>query len=265
MVDTMAHLPELMDPATASGTLGAIGISGTAKALNWGIGVWKGKLKSDQIESSASFDSVWKISQRCAMKGKELKKHWNKLLLAAIDPENDHGVRMEDIEFMDTLNPADALIIQVMTLNYPDRKSVFKGPNFEYADILGRIMINADERDYYEGLLDNFIPSKAMKVLYKTATNVDTTIPDAEFEASFVERINKYHRLDNKIAIFEVKGWHEQGSMFYPAATTDMRTPFERIIWSDTQSGHFVIGKLTYRAERLGKILNNPRFNFEKA
>ena len=201
-------------------------------------------------------DLLLKIAGKAGMKDAFMSECFQRLLVNAMDPNCNLDIRNEDVDFMDSLNPADAVVIDILLNHESHIKEYNNDPNGEVQKVFQKIhhMFNQDG-DAMRYFKDNCISAECIVGLFrdKHRLNSHLGLKVEHVQATFTERIQKKGSSSAVRPIIHAEGWHEYGLFEFPV-NLGQNASFT-ISQSRNQSGEFVVGHLSNSAIRVGRII----------
>lgn len=197
------------------------------------------------------FDLIWKISHRAAVKSEMMKMHWRNLLRSALDPEFQHEIRMEDVDFLDTLNPADALLIDVVC-HHRKELNAYNATNKNYGNLFS--LIGNGHSDITDLIQDYFIDPGDVLECYAMVYGSRVSLARQEVAAVIQTRSDFiYEDKIHQNSVLELHGYINRGIFKMKAPETGKM--IIRKIGSPELTNVFGIGYLTVPAQRIAGLL----------
>lgn len=202
------------------------------------------------------FELIWKIAHKSSVKPSRMKDHWRALLRSAMDREYPHEIRIEDIEFLDSLNPADVFLIDLL-FNHAKEVHDYHASSKTLAHI--RNVLGTGKSNIDDAISRGFIEAKMLLEVHHFITGSVCAFGKDEIGATLQNRSRDLLTGGaHEMAVIDVYGGVRHGA-FHVYIPEDKNVTFSYRLGSSDYPEIFCIGHLTPQSKRLAKLLTSAK------
>jgi len=204
------------------------------------------------VHTDQGFEMIWKIAHRASVKPNKMREHWRALLRSAMDKDYPHEIRTEDVDFLDSLNPADVFMIDLL-FNHGEE---VRGQHAN-SGVLSHIRnaLGQGKGDIDGAISNGFLEAKLLIKIHHLISGSQSGFGWEELGATMQNRSRDLLASGSQdMAVLEVYGGIRQG-VFHVYVPEDKNRNFSYRLGSSDYPEIFCIGGLTPQSRRLAKLL----------